>query len=360
MVYKKIAFKKFITHFMLLVMVLSSLLPMYPVSAAGADENIVRTEKLSFLASQRFNFSSTLSNISVNLNIPDGYSIASFQLWMMTNSSGDIKLVNQSSATANSSSSNFVLNDKKLTLLTVKGTKILTTANGKNSEMYYVVNRRSNGKEWIVQGSKGGGTYYVTPGLSDSCWVNGLTVCTGDLPTKDNTGKTIDNKVRATGQSLDGTKVDGYAIEINDGLASPDTFTFEGLGKTEYIYKNAVIDDSVKITSAVPVRGSKHKVLTLGPGTSGKGKLSVAVPVNKSNTNWYPYDCVGCSGNAIAISYDLQTTTGWVANTYLYEGEVRVTYKKNQQRTSLSWTALAHQTRPLSNLQTRTLLLLRH
>lgn len=313
--------KHFTTHLLVFLILLSS----FPYTTTGtvfAAETTVTTQKISFLASQKFNSSSSLSGIDVGITAPEGYVAKSYVLWMMTaNSAGSLTLNAKRSATLTGNEGS------KLTLDNVPGTKIKVTATGHLSDMYYVVNRRSNGTEWIVgRSSNGGGTYYVTPPKSTTaCWSGSLSICPGELPEKDNTGKTIDSLVRNTAKAVDGTSALNYAIEESDGFAGP--IYYEHALKSD-IYKSAVIPSSIEVTSAVPFGNNvNHKVLKYGKGSDGYGYLKVGVNL-ASTLQSTSSSCTGCTGNAIALKYTMQTQTSWAAETYYYEGEVRVTYEK--------------------------------
>lgn len=290
------------------LLILSLLMSMFPVGASAATtETKTETVPIKFLASQRFNPSSTLKNISVNLNVPDGYKVKSHQIWkMVSDSSNNVKLSNQGTMSSQ-------ISGNQLNIPSFAGAKVTVEKPGYISTMNYKVNRRSNGKEWIVQGN-GAGPYYVTPQASDPCWQGGITVCVG-LLNKDNSGNSISSKLKTN---------EGWATETSRSVPAPSIFDF----KNESIYKTALILSSVKIIKADPMT-TFHKVLSTSNGDEpGTGKLTVATKLTKVNTIGEMKGCTGCSGLAGEMNYLMESLTYWEAQTYLYEGEVRVTYEK--------------------------------
>lgn len=299
-------FKKLTLSIILVLAILSSLFNIAPKANAATSQSVAQTKSLTFKSSEKYNASATLPNISVSLSVPAGYKPKSYQLWMMVaNSSGKLTLTQQSTGAV--SSNNLVLNN-------VKGTKIKLTASGQPSEMYAVINRRSNGKQWIIEGN-GVGPYNVTPQSGDSCWSGNLSVCAGYLPAKDDNGVMISKKIRTE---------DGRILSVSDGVSSPVYFT-SPIDSSD-VYKTGLVQDSVTVTKATPSGYAQHRVESFGKGTTGKGLLSVSIPPVKSSI-LDNADCSGCSGNAIAKQYTMETKLDWSAESYYYEGEVRVTYE---------------------------------
>ncbi|MCK9862020.1 hypothetical protein [Paenibacillus sp. ATY16] len=275
-------------------------------ASAATDTTIIKSQSISFKASEKYNENSSLSNFSMDLTVPSGYKPKSYQLWMMVaDSNGKLKLTQQSAGSVTSS---------KLLLNKINGTKIKVIATGIQSDMYAVINRRSNGKQWVIEGN-GVGPYNVTPKSGDACWSTNLSICPGLLPAKDDNGVMISGNLRAS---------DGWIKAISDGVDAPVYFTSPIHGSS--IYKTALVQSTVNVTKATPVGLAQHRIESKGKGVSGKGQLTVAIPPVK-DSYLDDYVCSGCSGNAIAKRYVMQTDLDWSAETYYYEGEVRVTYE---------------------------------
>ncbi len=297
------ALKKNLPH----ILILSILLSLFNFqSVVSAAPGIKKSQSITFKSSEEYNPNVSLSNISIDLMIPSGYRPKSYELWMMVaDSNGKTTLRQQSSGSITSS---------KLKLSKVSGTKIKAIATGQQSDMYVVINRRSNGKQWIVEGNDVG-PYNVTPKSEDACWSGSLSICPGLLQSKDDNGQTISNKLRTP---------EGWIKAISDGVDAPVYFISPVDGSN--IYKTSLIQSSIDVTKATPSGRAQHKVLDKGKGTTGKGMLTVAIPPVKGS---YLEDttCSGCTGNAIARKYPMRTDLDWSAETYYYEGEVRVTYE---------------------------------
>lgn|GEM_PF-3538754 len=297
---------KKILPLILVLALLCSLFNFQSVVSAAVETTINKSQSLSFKASEKYNENSSVANFSIDLSVPTGYKPKSFQLWMMVaDSSGELKLAQQSAGSVTSS---------KLLLSKINGTKIKVSATGQRSDMYAVINRRSNGKQWVVEGN-GVGPYNVTPNSEDTCWSGNLSICPGLLPAKDDNGVTISSNLRSN---------DGWIKAISDGVDAPVYFTSPIDGSS--IYKTALVQSTVMVTKATPLGRAQHRVESKGKGVSGKGQLTVAIPPIKGST-LNDYVCSGCSGNAAAKRYEMQTALDWSAETYYYEGEVRVTYE---------------------------------
>ncbi|MFX3634184.1 MAG: hypothetical protein ACE3L7_16755, partial [Candidatus Pristimantibacillus sp.] len=297
---------KYISSFMILCILFSG----FPLQIYAADINLINESIPVLFDGETYDLSNTSSmSQTVNLQIPDGYKVKSFQVWtMVADSAGKLKLTNK--GTLNSKEVN-----EKITINSLPGTKVKVENVGYISTMNYIINRRSNGKEWILEGS-GAGPYYVTPGANDSCWKGGVTVCAGEIPAKDNTGKTISNALRES---------DGSATQTSNDLPSPAEYLFNG----NTVLKKDVIASSIKIIKAEPSNKKYYQVKKILPGnTEGKGRLQVTTNLSTDNKLGIIYDCVGCAGLAAEMKYEFNTTTTWTGDSYFFQGEVRVTYEK--------------------------------
>lgn len=296
--------KKYIPHLMIVAVLLNMFT--FQTVVQAVNELVNKTTTINF--NSDFNSNGTISDVVVNLNIPAGYKVKenSYQLWMqVADSSGNLTLTKRAS--------NFNLSGSRLTVNTVSGTKLSVTAQDALSTMYAAINRRSNGKEWIIEGN-GVGPYYVTPKSGDPCWDGNLSVCPGKLPSNDSQGNLIKDEIRGT---------DGSIKSVSNGFNPPDKFFTKDFKK---VPPSSLISSSLKVIKATPL-SKAVKVLKLGDGLSGKG-LTVAVLPTKDNANLLEDNsCVGCSGNAIGKKYGMDTLLTWTASTYYYQGEVRVTYE---------------------------------
>ncbi|WP_336775412.1 hypothetical protein [Paenibacillus sp. MMO-58] len=291
---------------LLIVMIGVSGLPLTPIFSAASD-TVTATVKIPF--SKTYNSNEFLSNVSVNLS-KSGYKVKSYQVWKKaSNSDNTTSLVNKATYGAS-------LSGDKIIIPSFQGAKIGVTASGYTSTMYFATNRTTNGKQW--QFTTLGTDYSVTPDINSSCWVNGVAECAGILnKSQDDHGKamTID-KVRTA---------DGWAVSISDGFPGPSKYKYNA----DAISSNDIIPSSITITKAT-INGadtSEARVVSKGKGKDGYGQLSVATPLTKDNSLGKTVDCNGCSGKATAKKYSIDTSTEWAAQTYLFEGEVRVTYE---------------------------------
>ncbi|MFX3639809.1 MAG: hypothetical protein ACE3L7_14335, partial [Candidatus Pristimantibacillus sp.] len=298
--------RPYISSLLVILVLLSGL----PLQVFGATDDLITKSIPVLFNGETYDFStnSTMSR-TVELQVPSGYKVKSFQVWtMIADSANKLKLTNKGTLSSKET-------DGKLPISSFPGTKVkVENLKGYTSTMNYIINRRSNGKEWIVEGS-GAGPYYVTPGASDPCWKGGITVCAGMLPAKDNTGKTISGSLRES---------DGSATQTSNNLPSPLEYDFNN----HQVLKKDVILNTIKIREAVPVN-EFFQVKKILPGTEeGKGRLQVITKLNLDNTLGAMFGCPGCSGLAGEMRYELNTNTKWIGDSYYYEGEVRVTYEK--------------------------------
>ncbi|ANY65891.1 hypothetical protein BBD42_04970 [Paenibacillus sp. BIHB 4019] len=302
-----------------LLLIFSIVLGIFPIQVpviSATTETLTKSYKIKLGTDGFFDLSSSRSNATtVNAPVPDGYKIKSYELWtMVANSKGELKQTNLRSA-----QSNFSYSNSEITVKKFSGTKITATSVGYSPDMYFAVNRRSNGKEWVFKGVDGV-AYNVTPPAGNACWQGNLSICPGILRTKDDNGKTISSQIKDS---------QGWAIVTNPQFNGPSYYSFNN----EPVTVNKLISSTIEITRAK--ENSKdmqelifHKVLEAKKGNDGYGYISIAVPMDKANTNWSYNDCNGCTGNAIGMKYLISASTDWSGQTYYYEGEVRVTYEK--------------------------------
>lgn len=280
--------------------------PFTPIFSASSD-TVTSTIKIPFSSSQSFSATEFAQNVTVDIG-KSGYRVKSFEVWKKaSNSNGTVSLVNKASY-------NSTLSGSKLLIPSFQGAKVSATAVGFTSKMYFAANRRSNGKQWIFTSI--GQDYSVTPSTDSSCWVGGIAECVGLLKGQDDAGKTMPvDKVRTA---------DGWAVAISDGFAGPNEFYY---GVTA-ISKSDIIPSSVTITAAATRDQKNSRVIDKGKGKDGYGYLSVATPLTINNPLADSSGaCNGCSGKAITMSYPIDTTTTWSAQTYLFEGEIHVIYE---------------------------------
>lgn len=299
-------FKSLIAAFLIIIVGVSGF-PFTPIYAASTT--ITDTVTIPFTEAQEFSSSEYLSNVAVNLSssIPNGYQIKSYAVWKMASSGS---LVNKGTYNSTLTSSN------KLTIPSFQGAIVDVEADGWAPDMYFAVNRRSNGKQFIF--STQGQQYTITPKSGDACWENNLAVCLGTLGTTDDNGKSMPIGTVRTAQ--------GWGIAISDGFDGPEKYKHNDSNSS--VPRSDVIDSSIEITEVNILDRYKDyvKVVSKG-GSGGYGTLSLATPLTADNPFGEDAACTGCTGYAMTLKYPLESTTSWVGQTYMYAGEVRVTYE---------------------------------
>lgn len=305
---QKINWRVLIASLLTIAIFLSGL-SIQPSNISGAP-TISKTIKIPFSQVQKYSSEVTLRDLQVNLSsaVPNGYQIKTYEIWKEVSSSNGTSLVNKGKLNTGTPINN------KITIPEFAGALVDVENKGYTSQMYFALNRTINGKQWYFSANNNV-EYFVSPPSDSDCWVRGIAECPGKMG-KDINGKSIPVKI-----AIDSA---GWALAISDGFSGPSTYIYKPTG--DEIGFSKLKSKSVDLIKADPVGPSAFvKVLKTGKesGTDNRGYLEIATLTVLDNPLLVP--TATRTGHAMSAVYNLDTYTNWTAQTYLYEGEVRLT-----------------------------------
>lgn len=193
----------------------------------------------------------------------------------------------------------------------------------RESQMYHAIWRTSSGKNWRTSLPELGTYEFPADPLSIT---DGVSKYPGLFPKKDISGKTIPPQLRYghTNETLDGA-----AASWSDELPPPDNFLDpDGIE----VHKSLAIQNTIDIVDATEKQRGM-KIFEHGKGKTGHGYIKVYKPMSSAyNTEGLDYEILESATPVSPLvqgrKYLLDSNTIWVAQTYVLDFEIEVTYKR--------------------------------